>query len=135
MATQHDIVKCSDCEWFGDMDDCNVIKHFHERVSPGEICPAGECPECGALAHIDDDDNLTIQNHDHHKWDDLTAGDIVALVNRKQKAYRENAARYENAKTDLSPFAARCETKANACGHILDRITAHKMGIRKITDD
>lgn len=27
------------------------IRHLWERVSPGEIMPSGQCPECGALCH------------------------------------------------------------------------------------
>lgn len=44
--------ECQDCEWRGHIDDCKPIKHLHERVAPGEPMPAGECPECGALASI-----------------------------------------------------------------------------------
>ncbi len=44
-------VKCSSCEWFGIHTDLEMITDFEMRVSPGEPCPAGECPECAALAH------------------------------------------------------------------------------------
>lgn len=42
--------KCEDCEWRGVRDDMNSIRDIEERVSPGE------CPECGALISIADDD-------------------------------------------------------------------------------
>ena len=45
-------VACSDCGWQGKATDTHIIEDFQERVSPGEIVPAGECPECGALAHL-----------------------------------------------------------------------------------
>jgi hypothetical protein len=27
------------------------VHHLWERISPGEIVPSGECPDCGALCH------------------------------------------------------------------------------------
>jgi len=44
-------VKCQNCEWEGDEGECDDIKDFFERVAPGEICPVGECPECGCVTH------------------------------------------------------------------------------------
>lgn len=45
-------VACQNCEWTGEADELLDIADFGQRVSPGEPCPAGECPECGALAHL-----------------------------------------------------------------------------------
>jgi hypothetical protein len=45
-------VACDDCNWKGQACELEAISDFSERVSPGEICPAGECPQCGALAHV-----------------------------------------------------------------------------------
>ena len=45
-------VACGNCDWRGTEDDCNEIEDLHQRVGPGETMPAGECPECGALAHL-----------------------------------------------------------------------------------
>jgi len=45
--------ECAACGWKGDAIDVEcAIADFGDRVAPGEICPAGECPECGALAHL-----------------------------------------------------------------------------------
>lgn len=44
-------VECQNCEWTGDESEVNEIEDFHQRVNPGEVCPVGECPKCGALAH------------------------------------------------------------------------------------
>jgi hypothetical protein len=44
-------VKCENCSWRGDLADTNEIDDFWERVNAGEIMPAGQCPECGALCH------------------------------------------------------------------------------------
>tara|TARA_B100000929_G_scaffold214052_1_gene171014 strand:+ start:8673 stop:10298 length:1626 start_codon:yes stop_codon:yes gene_type:complete len=50
-------VACANCEWIGDEDECRPIEHISERVMPGEIMPAGECPKCGAVAHIISDED------------------------------------------------------------------------------
>lgn len=59
-------VACSDCDWEGTSDDIDTeemqnegealgISGFDDRVAPGEICPVGECPECGSLVHYKDE--------------------------------------------------------------------------------
>ena len=49
--------RCDDCgkefgkdAWLNPAD----IKHYHERVEPGNIAPAGECDKCGALVFVID---------------------------------------------------------------------------------
>jgi hypothetical protein len=43
-------VKCTkECGWIGDTRDCSPIDDIWERVEPGEIFPAGQCPKCGLL--------------------------------------------------------------------------------------
>jgi predicted RNA-binding Zn-ribbon protein involved in translation (DUF1610 family) len=48
-------VECTDCGWEGVEGDVKPIKNLAERVSPGEICPVGECPACGWLVHYKDE--------------------------------------------------------------------------------
>lgn len=46
--------ECGDCsEVWPDTDIKPLIDihHLWERISPGEIVPSGECPDCGALCH------------------------------------------------------------------------------------
>jgi hypothetical protein len=43
---------CGNCGWAGRQSQLKPIQDIFERVAPGEIMPAGECPECGALAHL-----------------------------------------------------------------------------------
>lgn len=50
-------VACADCDWTGNEEECNPIQHISERVGAGEIMPAGECPECGAVAHLISDED------------------------------------------------------------------------------
>jgi hypothetical protein len=45
-------VNCDNCPWIGSERDCGEIQNLSGRVAPGEIMPAGECPECGALCHL-----------------------------------------------------------------------------------
>ncbi len=47
-------VACANCTWAGTEDQCPELADASERVAPGEIMPAGECPECGAVAHFTD---------------------------------------------------------------------------------
>lgn len=44
--------KCDDCGDQFDADALQGIANFSSRVAPGEECPAGECPSCGALCHL-----------------------------------------------------------------------------------
>lgn len=43
---------CQDCDWEGKASECKEIADYEDRVGAGEDVPCGECPECGALAHI-----------------------------------------------------------------------------------
>lgn len=47
--------ECQDCgKEFWDEKALLEIKNLLQRVSPGEIMPAGECPKCGALVSVVD---------------------------------------------------------------------------------
>ena len=46
---------CQNCTYSTqDRDQLLPIRDIHQRVEPGEPMPAGECPECGALVHLED---------------------------------------------------------------------------------
>lgn len=45
---------CQDCDWQGPASALLMVASVEERITAGEIVPAGECPECGALAHLDE---------------------------------------------------------------------------------
>lgn len=45
-------VACQGCDWEGLASECGPIESIEERVSAGEIMPAGECPECGSVSHL-----------------------------------------------------------------------------------
>jgi hypothetical protein len=44
------VAECQNCSIRTPESQLNEIKDYSERVEPGESAPAGECPECGALA-------------------------------------------------------------------------------------
>lgn len=48
--------KCEECGWVGSIEEMDAIDHLHERVFAGELLPAGQCPDCGALIDCDDED-------------------------------------------------------------------------------
>ncbi|APH74132.1 hypothetical protein [Aquibium oceanicum] len=43
---------CDDCGETHRADELDMVTDIEERISPGEIVPAGQCPSCGALAHL-----------------------------------------------------------------------------------
>jgi hypothetical protein len=45
-------VECDNCDWEGTSEQLETIKDVQERLDPGCPVPAGECPECGALAYL-----------------------------------------------------------------------------------
>lgn len=44
--------ECANCGWRGPARALGPIADYEERVSPGELTPAGECPQCGALSYL-----------------------------------------------------------------------------------
>jgi hypothetical protein len=46
-------VHCDNCDWRGDIDDTLNAGDIEERCTPGGEVPAGECPDCGTLAYLD----------------------------------------------------------------------------------
>src|SRR5262245_58554251 len=49
-------VTCANCGWDGIAAQLGRqlidVHRLWERIEPGETVPAGECPECGALAQL-----------------------------------------------------------------------------------
>ena len=43
--------KCQNCNWCGSASKLNGIENPSMRIRSGEKMPAGECAECGSLAH------------------------------------------------------------------------------------
>lgn len=51
---------CDNCGWEGPEDKlgCELINvhRLWDRIDPGGVVPVGECPECGALAYYESED-------------------------------------------------------------------------------
>ncbi|MEI8198047.1 MAG: hypothetical protein WCI73_19305 [Phycisphaerae bacterium] len=52
---------CDNCPWIGRMREVNPIHNLGERIEPGGEVPAGECPQCGALAYVKKKSQATAQ--------------------------------------------------------------------------
>ena len=54
--TKVETVTCRECGWKGTVAHCEPIapRYLPERVAVGDVMPAGECPECGANAMLDE---------------------------------------------------------------------------------
>jgi hypothetical protein len=53
------VYECPDCDWTGTLDEINGIHHIHhiqEYLEPGELVPAGCCPECNSVICVEDPD-------------------------------------------------------------------------------
>lgn len=42
-------IQCADCNWQGSSWDAEYIEDIYDRVSPGDVMPWGQCPDCGSL--------------------------------------------------------------------------------------
>ena len=54
---------CQDCSWTGPVEDAKELRDVRDRVLPGDVMPAGQCPEegCGGAAMLNQaqhDDDL-----------------------------------------------------------------------------
>ena len=52
LEARETITACQDCAWTGPAGELTHIRDIPQRVGAGEPMPAGECPLCGALAHL-----------------------------------------------------------------------------------
>lgn len=43
---------CDCCDWHGDASDLDQVENLEERLDPGGVVPAGQCPACAALAYL-----------------------------------------------------------------------------------
>lgn len=55
---------CGECNWTGTHYEMHSVKDINDRVMVGELMAAGQCPECGSLISVDDQDvtDYTIEN-------------------------------------------------------------------------
>ena len=55
--TRTETATCQDCGWQGPVEETKEFRNVWDRVLPGDVIPAGECPEegCGGAAMLDAD--------------------------------------------------------------------------------
>ncbi len=100
--------RCQNCEWAGEEDElknAGNIPDFNERVAPGEPCPSGECPECGAVCHP------VTPTNDGRTWPGLSDPSRIArLATRYVKAQIEISEANEALKEDWRQEVANDNT-------------------------
>ena len=55
--TKVETATCQDCGWQGPVEETKEFRNVWDRVLPGDVMPAGECPAegCGGAAMLDSD--------------------------------------------------------------------------------
>ena len=55
--TKVETATCQNCGWQGPVEETKEFRNVWDRVLPGDVMPAGECPEegCGGAAMLDAD--------------------------------------------------------------------------------
>ena len=53
--TRTQTATCQYCGWTGPVEETKELRDVRDRVHPGDVMPAGECPQegCGAAAMLD----------------------------------------------------------------------------------
>ena len=54
MTEATETASCANCDWKGPIADLAEYRDFWSRVQPGDTVPAGDCPNCGAHAFLDE---------------------------------------------------------------------------------
>ena len=126
--TEVETATCQDCGWQGPVEETKEFRNVWDRVLPGDVMPAGECPEegCGGAAMPD---------ADRHGADDLRP-QMVALMlglDRLRDDLRKGALRSPIAfhLKELADYARRALASGppvrpvcNACGGASVRVDA-----------
>ncbi len=50
-----EMFNCDNCDWEGGEEKLDDVCDLFERVHPGDVMPAGQCPECQALCFVSSD--------------------------------------------------------------------------------
>lgn len=75
-------VACSNCDYSGAMSALKPVTDLLQRISVGETVPAGECPRCGALAHLVKDPARVYIDVDNGIVNEVVAntGDVEVVI-------------------------------------------------------
>ena len=126
--TEVETATCQDCGWQGPVEETKEFRNVWDRILPGDVMPAGECPEegCGGAAMLD---------AAHDSADDLRP-QMVALMlglDRLRDDLRKGAPRapIDAHLKELADYARRALASGppvrpvcNACGGTSVRVDA-----------
>lgn len=96
--------KCDDCGTVTPLSDLEPIQDPGERLSPNSPVPAGECPNCDALAYVIEDTDPDVLV--------ITAGGLVQSVAVAGKAVRAVIHDYDTKDLTVDELAA-CGTDSD----------------------
>ena len=126
--TKVETATCQDCRWQGPVEETNEFRNVWDRVLPGDVMPAGECPAegCGGAAMLD---------ADREDADDLRPRMVALMLglDRLRDDLRNGALRSPIAfhLTELADYARRALASGppvrpfcNACGGTSVRVDA-----------
>lgn len=68
--------ECQNCGKRWAIDELLPVQDLLQRVAPGEPMPAGECPECGAVCHGEDDDDDD-DDEEYDEFDLMTEEEVI----------------------------------------------------------
>jgi len=121
-APSDDKARCDDCRRIWPVGELVEPKRLSERLDPGGTVPAGECPECSALAYLLDDplDKLAAEIGYSDGADDDETGGVDALIDYK------NALEDRCRSLELSPDARRVVGQLVAEGGDVDDVEAER---------
>lgn len=51
-------IECGNCDWKGTESQAEEAQDLWQRIDPGSEVPAGECPKCGALVYVVEEENI-----------------------------------------------------------------------------
>jgi len=97
MATiAEQMCECGNCDWEGTANELGCpldeTPDLHERLDPGSVVPAGECPECRCFAYFLNRYHVTLRK----------TVDIVVEASSRKRAR-------EQAVSELEDFDPKCE--------------------------
>ena len=110
--TEVETATCQDCGWQGPVEETKEFRNVWDRVLPGDVMPAGECPEEGCSG-------AAMPDADRHGADDLRP-QMVALMlglDRLRDDLRKGALRSPIAfhLKELADYARRALASGPAC--------------------
>lgn len=113
--------KCDNCGFACTAGELHMIADIQERLTPGGVVPAGQCPGCGALSYLVKA-GIAVILHKHmsgHSYGVAQllecADGITRAIEFKQEGYEFSPVRFTNKADAIADAKAR----GPVCSHIL----------------